>query len=386
MEFVSKNAPLQIKTLILLLLASFWVSGCVPSTGPKFTQGMAPPTGKSIVYFYRTNDFMTNTTLPDILDNGNKIISNFSANSYHEYIMEPGRHTFEPKQFGLFKKETVTIDDAKPGETYYVQLKLHIGFIGLTRMASVTALQQIKACYRVYGAGEESTSSPAPSQNNSPSSAIPVSSPVAAESQRPSVKAVSRASQSFLYVNASPVESRIRILNINPKFNQGMALVPGRYHLETSAPGYLTDKRWISLQSGEQNVTITLSPKQTALVPPPAPQVKAEIIAASPEIDSYIKMLRSNDPGQKRDAAKIIYNSYSNDSALLQVANEALLNGYNENTNSKLQIDAMAWLCKAIGRSGQKKYLSTLQQVANATNSSKLKKYALKSAKDLGGM
>jgi len=37
-----------------------------------------------------------------------------------------------------------------------------------------------------------------------------------------------------LFVDTVPANSRVRILNIVPRFHQGMELRPGRYHVETS--------------------------------------------------------------------------------------------------------------------------------------------------------
>jgi hypothetical protein len=54
-----------------------------------------------------------------------------------------------------------------------------------------------------------------------------------------------------LFVEAEPKDSRIRVMNIKPKFYQGMQLRPGRYHLETSKKGYETQKEWIELHAGE---------------------------------------------------------------------------------------------------------------------------------------
>ena len=55
-----------------------------------------------------------------------------------------------------------------------------------------------------------------------------------------------------LYVQTFPAEAMVRILNIGPRFRQGMELDPGRYHVEASADGYETRKEWISLGSGEE--------------------------------------------------------------------------------------------------------------------------------------
>ena len=54
-----------------------------------------------------------------------------------------------------------------------------------------------------------------------------------------------------LHVAPSPSSARIRIMNINPKFVQGIELEAGRYHIEVTAPGYTKYLKWITLEPGE---------------------------------------------------------------------------------------------------------------------------------------
>lgn len=54
-----------------------------------------------------------------------------------------------------------------------------------------------------------------------------------------------------LFVHAEPETARIRILNIKPKFYQGIILKPGRYHVEVSADGYEMEKVWIKVEPGK---------------------------------------------------------------------------------------------------------------------------------------
>ena len=82
-----------------------------------------------------------------------------------------------------------------------------------------------------------------------------------------------------LYVDAEPGGARIRILNIAPKFYQGMELTPGRYHVEVSARGFETKRDWVSVSGdGERRHTVTLrrisvksEPARVRPVSPPAP-------------------------------------------------------------------------------------------------------------------
>jgi hypothetical protein len=65
--------------------------------------------------------------------------------------------------------------------------------------------------------------------------------------------------QSRLFVYTVPEGVRVRILNIKPKFYQGIILKPGRYHVEVSADGYEMKKMWIKIGPGEdKNLRISL--------------------------------------------------------------------------------------------------------------------------------
>ena len=54
-----------------------------------------------------------------------------------------------------------------------------------------------------------------------------------------------------LFVDTAPTGAKIRILNIGPKFYQGMELKPGRYQVEASKRGFQTKKMWVRLEPGE---------------------------------------------------------------------------------------------------------------------------------------
>ena len=53
----------------------------------------------------------------------------------------------------------------------------------------------------------------------------------------------------YLYIETLPENSRIRILNIRPKFYQGIKLKPNKYHVEVSAVDYVTEKKWVTISS-----------------------------------------------------------------------------------------------------------------------------------------
>ena len=74
-----------------------------------------------------------------------------------------------------------------------------------------------------------------------------------------------------LFVDTTPSNATIKILNIGPKFYQRMDLEPGRYHVEVSKEGYETDRRWVTLSAGEdENISVRLDPVKVA-APAPVP-------------------------------------------------------------------------------------------------------------------
>jgi TolB-like protein len=94
-------------------------------------------------------------------------------------------------------------------------------------------------------------------------------------------------------------------------------------------------------------------------------------------------MLRSSSMGDKADGAKIVAKLYKNDSKLLDIVNDELLKGYSSNSDDKNFVEAMAWLCNALGASGQARYASTLEKVSQGASNRKLQKYAHKNLRHL---
>jgi hypothetical protein len=57
--------------------------------------------------------------------------------------------------------------------------------------------------------------------------------------------------KSRLYVDTEPKDARVRILNIRPKYYNGIMLKPGKYLVEVSANGYKTEKIWVPVAAAE---------------------------------------------------------------------------------------------------------------------------------------
>ena len=50
-----------------------------------------------------------------------------------------------------------------------------------------------------------------------------------------------------LTIRRTPNTARVRILNIKPKYKNGIKLKKGKYHIEVSQKGYKTEKKWVTL-------------------------------------------------------------------------------------------------------------------------------------------
>ena len=56
-----------------------------------------------------------------------------------------------------------------------------------------------------------------------------------------------------LYVRTTPTDALVRILNIKPRYRDGMELEAGDYHVEVSMRGFVTERRWINVSPGTDN-------------------------------------------------------------------------------------------------------------------------------------
>ncbi len=62
-----------------------------------------------------------------------------------------------------------------------------------------------------------------------------------------------------LTVDVSPAHARVRVMNISPFYQPGMELAPGSYDIEVSAPGYKTQRRWVSISGRSATPVFRLS-------------------------------------------------------------------------------------------------------------------------------
>ena len=66
-----------------------------------------------------------------------------------------------------------------------------------------------------------------------------------------------------LYVDTSPAEANVRVLNIKPKYEYGIKLKSGRYHIEVSQQGYQKKKQWVELSQAKQEFDFQLDKLRT---------------------------------------------------------------------------------------------------------------------------
>lgn len=165
-----------------------------------------------------------------------------------------------------------------------------------------------------------------------------------------------------LFVFPMPLNSQIRILNIKPKYNYGIELPAGDYHLEISATGHQTIRKWISIKQGEKkHLSFELTPDEKQAV---------EITGSGDsELDNLLAMIESSDAKEMRTAAKILASNYNNNNFALDKAEQVLLANYESSSNNWTSNDALSYLCKMLGASKQQRFQETLMLVGHHGNS-----------------
>ncbi|CAH0524896.1 hypothetical protein [Vibrio hippocampi] len=77
------------------------------------------------------------------------------------------------------------------------------------------------------------------------------------EEQRQAIQKTGQLKDVPFAVKTNVKQARIRVLNIGPVYKSGMELPAGNYHVEVSAPGYKTTKKWVS--HGQNHATHTVN-------------------------------------------------------------------------------------------------------------------------------
>ena len=100
------------------------------------------------------------------------------------------------------------------------------------------------------------------------------------------------------------------------------------------------------------------------------------------ELENYISAVQSGSADTKVEAARKIINSAITDQRLYAAVNKVLLDTYSK-ADSGDDVDALAWLCKALATSGNPEYKATLENIVQNADSRKLRKYAEQSMETL---
>jgi hypothetical protein len=96
----------------------------------------------------------------------------------------------------------------------------------------------------------------------------------------------------------------------------------------------------------------------------------------------YVDQLVQGGPVSIRQAAQSMYHSGVRDTEVLDVAAEVLLQNY-RSASSNNDTDAYAWVCKALGTSGNGRYKPVIAEVVANSNNRKLDRHCAKAEKDL---
>jgi len=100
-------------------------------------------------------------------------------------------------------------------------------------------------------------------------------------------------------------------------------------------------------------------------------------MAVSQEGEQYINQIVGGSSSSFRQAAQSIYNNQLKEQLVLDVLAEKLLQTYNDTDSTTM--DAVAWACKALGRSGDVRYRDVLNTVNDNAKKYKVRKYAKQS-------
>ncbi len=98
----------------------------------------------------------------------------------------------------------------------------------------------------------------------------------------------------------------------------------------------------------------------------------------SAEVTTYMKMLNEDDVLVQRLAARAMFHEKQRDADLLSLAADKLTTLSTQSRLNSAEQDTAAWLCKAIGQSGQTVYIDLLRQVIADTSYGKIKRHASK--------
>jgi serine/threonine-protein kinase PpkA len=78
-----------------------------------------------------------------------------------------------------------------------------------------------------------------------------------------------------LNVKTLPAQARVRILNIPERYEPGIQLTPGPYHIEVTHPGYDMQRQWVSIKDQDLSLAYTLNESLK-----PGEAISSQLVAA----------------------------------------------------------------------------------------------------------
>ncbi len=98
--------------------------------------------------------------------------------------------------------------------------------------------------------------------------------------------------------------------------------------------------------------------------------------------EDYISIFQGTDDKKKKKTASYLTKNKIFDSQVLDVVENKILEGFNNNLEDKLHVEVISWLCVFLGRSGDAKYLPTFKRVENEATNKLIKWNAARYLKD----
>lgn len=130
----------------------------------------------------------------------------------------------------------------------------------IAKQVTQQALEQIAATAPAQAAGVRAAASPARSYHR-----LELQNHRQQAAEQPASRQVKRAPirvpppKATLSVTTSPSDARVRIMNIGPRYRDGISLSPGRYDVMVSADGYRTKRFPLSVKAGQVAVDVELA-------------------------------------------------------------------------------------------------------------------------------
>ncbi|MBL4761092.1 MAG: hypothetical protein JKY93_00155 [Gammaproteobacteria bacterium] len=93
-------------------------------------------------------------------------------------------------------------------------------------------------------------------------------------------------------------------------------------------------------------------------------------------IEDLIRVLSSGDYLSMREAAQFIEFYAYFDKAVLDALNKQITERYLDENSEKIELDSVAWLCRALARSTAPEYKDTIVMVKDKATNKRLRKYA----------